>query len=326
MRRREFIGLVGGAVMWPLRVRAQPPTLPVIGFLHEGSPESAVTLLAAFRAGLRDTGYEEGQHFVIEFRWAQGKYDRLQELAADLVGRRVTLIVTPGGTPASLAAKAATTAIPIVFGIGGDPVQLGLVTSLNRPGGNVTGISILNSEIMTKRLGYLHELLPGATRFAVLVNPDNPLTVSVLKELRAAVSSLGGQLEVFTASAEHQIDAAFVTLAQRNVQALLYGPDVFYLTRRTQLIALAARYKVPTIHNARETVEAGALMSYGPVLAEQYRLAGNYCGRILNGDKPGELPTLLSTKFELIVNLKTAKALGLEIPARLLTLADEVIE
>jgi putative ABC transport system substrate-binding protein len=327
MRRREFISLLGGtAVAWPLAASAQQPPMPVIGFLHSASSETIVSLLAAFRKGLSEAGFIEGQNVTIEFRWATGQDDRLPELATDLVRRRVAVIATPGSTPAVLAAKAATTTIPIVFAIGPDPVALGLVASLNRPGGNATGISFQTTELPAKALGLLRELVPQAVHVVALVNPQSAFTKTVIKSLQEGAASLGLQVEVFRASTEGEIETAFATIAQRPGSALLIGPDVFFTFSRAQIIALAARQALPTMYAVREFAEAGGLIAYGPDLTSAYREAGNYTGRILKGEKPADLPVVQPTKFELVINLKTAKALGLAIPDKLLALADEVIE
>jgi putative tryptophan/tyrosine transport system substrate-binding protein len=327
MRRREFITLLGGATTWPLAARAQQSTMPVIGFLHSASAAAFAAHLAAFHKGLSAAGYVEGQNVAIEYRWGEGQNDRLPALAAELVRRRVAVIVTPGSTAATLAAKAATAAIPIVFTIGTDPVKVGLVASLNRPGGNATGISNFDVEIGAKRLGLLHELLPGAARFGVLVNPDNPFfTESFVTELQTAASAIGREIEVVTASTNSDIDAAFPTLVKKRADALLISPDPLFVTRRVQLITLAVRYALPALYHRRELAEAGGLMSYGSDLPDQFRQTGVYAGRILKGEKPAEMPVQLPIKFEFVINLQTAKTLGIEIPATLLARADEVIE
>jgi putative tryptophan/tyrosine transport system substrate-binding protein len=326
LKRREFITLLGGATLaWPLAARAQQ-TMPVIGYLYEGSPEPTAQLLAAFRKGLSESGYVEERSVTIEFRWAQGQYDRLPELAAELVRRRVAVIVAPGGMPAAIAAKAATTTIPIVFGTGSDPVQYGLVASLSRPGGNVTGVSAMNVELTAKRLGLLHDLLPGAAHFAVLVNPNSPFTESAITDLRKAASSIGRQLEVLTASTNHDINAAFATLVQKRADALFINGDAFFTSRVVQLATLAVHHRVPTIYSVREFVAVGGLISYGASFADMFRQVGIYTGRILRGEKPAELPVLQATKFELVINAQTARMLGLTVPEKLLVAADEVIE
>jgi putative ABC transport system substrate-binding protein len=323
MKRREFITLIGGAAAWPITARAQQP-IPVIGFLNSTSAD--VQSVAEFRRGLAETGYVEGHNVSIEYRWADGQYDRLPLLAADLVRRQANVIVTTGGIPSALAAKAATTTIPIVFTVGSDPIEVGLVASLNRPGGNITGVSILNVELAPKRLELLHELLPMATSMALLVNPSNPNAETQSKELQAAAHTLGLELHVLHASAERDFEAVFAALARLRPGALLIGPDTFFVSRLEQLTALALRHAVPTISQYREFAVAGGLMSYGGRLTDPVRLVGLYAGRILKGEKPAELPVQQSTKVELVINLKTAKALGITIPLALLTRADEVIE
>jgi putative tryptophan/tyrosine transport system substrate-binding protein len=325
MRRREFIALLGSGVAgWPLAARAQQSAMPVIGFLQIGSPEASVNLVAAFRKGLSEVGYVEGRNVAIEFRWAHNDSDRLPELAADLVHRRVAVIATPGSSAA--AAKTATSTIPIVFGMGDDPVALGLVASLNRPGGNVTGISYMNIELGAKRLGLLHELLPGATRFAVLVDPNFPSTASIVADLQAAASTIGSQIEVLAAATSREIDAAFTILVQKHPEPLLISPMPLFYDRRVQILTLVARHAIPVIYPAREWAEAGGMISYGSSFADLYRQAGIYAGRVLKGEKPAELPVLRATKFELLINLQTARTLGFDIPATLLARADEVIE
>jgi putative tryptophan/tyrosine transport system substrate-binding protein len=327
MRRREFISLLGGAAAaWPLAAQAQQAAMPVIGFLYAGSPEASANFVAAFRKGLSEAGYVEGHNVAIEYLWTHNDNDRVPELAADLVRRRVAVIVTPNFIAAALAAKAATTTIPIVFGGGFDPVQAGLVASLNRPGGNVTGVSFMTVETGGKRVGLLHELLPGAARFAMLVNPTNPNAEPNITEAREAASAVGWQIEVLTASTNLDIDTAFASLVQKRADALLVSPEPLLTTRRVQLVTLAARHAVPTIYYIREFAEIGGLMSYGPDIADLYRQVGVYSGRILKGEKPTDLPILRPTKFEFVINLQTAKTLGLEVPASLLARADEVIE
>jgi putative ABC transport system substrate-binding protein len=326
MRRREFITLLGGAATaWPLAVRAQQPATPVIGFLNSTSDASGQTV-AEFHRGLAQTGFVEGRNVSVEYRWAEGQYDRLPALAADLVRRHVAVIVTTGGIPSALAAKAATTTIPIVFTIGADPVEVGLVASLNRPGGNITGVSILNVELAPKRLELLHELLPMATVMALLVNPTNPNAEIQSRDLQAAARTLGLELHVLHASSERDFEPALAALAQARAGALLIGPDTFFVSQFEQLGALALRHAVPTISQYREFAVAGGLMGYGGGLYEPVRLAGLYAGRILKGEKPADLPVQQSAKVELVINLKTAKALGLTFPLALLTRADEVIE
>jgi putative tryptophan/tyrosine transport system substrate-binding protein len=325
--RREFITLLGGAAAaWPLRARAQP-AMPVIGFLHSASAAAYEHLVAAFRKGLSEAGYSEGQNVAIEYRWSEGQNERLPALAAELVHRQVAVIVTPGSTPATLAAKAATRTIPIVSLSAVDPVKTGLVASLSRPGGNVTGVSDIGVELAAKRLGLLHELLPGATRFALLVNPDNPgITEAFITEAQMAASAIGRQIEVVTASTNGEIDRAFATLMNKRSDALLVSTDALFVTRRVQLVTLAARHAVPAMYFRREFAEVGGLMSYGSNLADQFRQNGIYAGRILKGEKPAEMPVQLPTKFEFVVNLQTAKTLGLDISPTLLARADEVIE
>jgi putative ABC transport system substrate-binding protein len=331
MRRREFITLLGGAaaapsLLWPLAARAQQPSVPVIGFVYPGVPELSRGIVAAFRKGLNETGFVEGRNVVIEFRFGYNDNARLPELAADLVQRRVAVIATPGSTPSALAAKAATTTIPVVFGIGPDPVEIGLVASLNRPGGNVTGISSMNAELGAKRLGLLHELLPSAACFAVLVNPNNRNTEALIRDAQATASAIGRQIEIFAASSTRDIDAAFVSLLQKRADALLVSPDPLFDSRRVQLITLAAHHRLPTIYPFRENVEIGGLMSYGSSAADRDRQVGIYTGRILKGEKPGDLPVIRAAKFDFVINLQTARILGLDMSPKLLALADEVIE
>src|SRR5262245_4921585 len=326
LRRRQFITLLGGAAAWPLAVRAQQAAMPVVGFLRNGSPEPNAHLMAAFRKGLGESGYVEGRNVSVEYRWAHNDDDRLPELAADLVRLRVSVIVTPGSTAAAAAAKSATTTIPIVFSGGGDPVQIGLVASLNRPGGNVTGVSSMVGELGAKQLGLLQELVPRAARFAVLVNPNNPLANAFVTDVRAAAAAIGRQIEVLTASTSNDIDTAFAMLVEKRRDALLVGPDPLFVSSCVQLATLAARHAMPAIYPFRDDAEAGGLMSYGPSNTDLVRQAGVYAGRILKGAKPGDLPILRATKFELVINLKSAKALGLDVSDKLLVAADEVIE
>jgi putative tryptophan/tyrosine transport system substrate-binding protein len=326
MRRRDFISLLGSAaVAWPVAARAQQPAMPVIGFLDGTSFAERADLMTAFRQGVHETGYVEGQNVAIEYRWAQGQYDRLPDLAADLVRRQVAVIATTDTTSA-IAAKAATTTIPIVFTTGGDPVRDGLVASLNRPGGNVTGVSFLSATLAAKLLGLLHELLPGAERIAVLVDPNFPITEPFVSDVRAAASATRKQIEVLYAHTGRDIDTVFAGLAQKPIDALLVGPGPLFNNRRVQLVTLAAHHRVPAIYLQREAAEAGGLMSYGTSLTDAFRQAGLYTGRILKGEKPADLPVMQSTKFEFVINLKTAKTLGLTFPPGLLAIADEVIE
>jgi putative tryptophan/tyrosine transport system substrate-binding protein len=323
--RRDFITLLGGAAAWPLAASAQQPAMPVIGFLSSFSPADRARLVTAFRQGIRETGYIEGQNVAIEYRWAQDQYDRLPDLATDLVRRQVAVIAAHD-TLSAIAAKAATTTVPIVFATGGDPVSDGLVASLNRPGGNVTGVTFVIAELGAKQLGLLHELQPGAARIAVLVEPKWPLTERFVSEVRAAALAVGQQIEVLNVSTGRDIDTVFANLASNPVDALLVGPIPLAYNRRVQLVTLATYHRVPAIYPLRVFAEAGGLMSYGTSVTDAYRQAGVYTARILKGEKPADLPVLQPTKFELIINLKTAKALGLQIPDRLLALADEVIE
>jgi putative ABC transport system substrate-binding protein len=324
--RRKFITLLGGAAVWPVAARAQQPAMPVIGFLRSTSLANATKLVAGFRRGLQETGYVEGQNVGIEFRSAEDHPDRLPALAAELVRRQVAVLVAPN-TQTALAVKAATQTIPIVFQAGTDPVEIGLVASLNRPGGNLTGVSNLGTAIVAKRLEFLRELTMAATSIAFLANPANPaLADSETSELHTAAHALGVQLLVLPASDQSEIEAAFATLIQQRISALLISADPLFINKSDQLVALAARHAVITIFPYRESTEAGGLMSYGANLPEQYRQLGVYVGRILKGEKPAELPVQQSTKVELVINLKTAKSLGITVPLALLTRADEVIE
>ena len=326
MKRRNFITLLGGgAAAWPLAARAQQPAMPVVGLLHPSSTDTS--RLRAFRQGLKDAGFIEGENVAIEYRSADDQTDRLPALAAELVQRRVAVIAAIGGIPSALAAKAATTTIPIVFLAGEDPVQLGLVASLARPGGNLTGINILSTELASKRLELLRALVPGATRIAVLVDPTNALgTDSTLRDVGAAARAMGLQIQVLNASTSLELDAAFATLVSERSDALLVGPGAFFVGRRAQLAQLAAHHSVPAIYQDRHHAGVGGLMSYGASLVDAYRHVGVYTGRILKGAKPADLPVVQSTRFELVINVPTARMLGLNVPQALLATADEVIE
>ena len=327
MRRREFITLLGGAAAsWPLAARAQRPAMPVVGFLSGQSPHAFVPHLAGFQQGLKQTGYVEGRNVAIEYRWAEGQRDLLPVLAADLIHHQVAVISATGGLGSALAAKAATATIPIVFNSAGDPVKAGLVTSLNRPGGNATGISWFNAEVTAKRLALLYELVPGADIVALLVNPGDPDAGAQVADVHEAARVLGRRVIFVNAATAGEIDAAFAALTQQRAAALLVTTNPFYLNRRDQIIALAAQHKIPTIYSNREFITADGLMSYGNNLPDAYRRNGIYVGRILKGDRPGDLPVDQSTKFELVINLKTAQTLGLDLPLSLQIRVDEVIE
>ena len=327
MRRREFITLIGGAAAtWPIAARAQQPALPVVGFIRDGSADANAPFAAAFRKGLNETGYVEGQNVTIEYHWLEGQYDRLPALMADLVGRRVAVIATPGIVP-TLAAKAATTTIPIVFGVGDDPVRLGLVTNLARPGGNATGINFFVNEVAAKRLRLLHDLVPKAVRIAVLVNLAKASTEEfTLRAVQEAAPTLGLKIQILNASTIGEIDAAFTTIARDHSDALLVAPDAFFVSRRVQFITLTARDRIPASYSLRDYVAIGGLMSYGTNLADSFHQVGVYTGRVLKGAKPADLPVVQATKFEFVINLQTARALGIVVPPGLLSIADEVIE
>jgi putative ABC transport system substrate-binding protein len=326
MRRREFISLFGCAAAWPFATAAQQLAVPVIGFLHSASAGPTANLVKGFRKGLFDLGFIEDQNVRIDFRWADGQNDRLPEMAADLVRRNVSVIAAPGSTPAALAAKAATATIPIVFATAADPVAIGLVNSINHPGGNATGIDFQTVEMQGKAIELLHQLLPNAVHFTALVNPTYVARQALVKNMQASAATLGLQLEVLNASTDDEIENAFKVAAQRPGTPLIVGPDPFYTSRRSKIASLQVRYAVPTMYDVREFAGVGGLISYGPDLTNAYREAGTYSGRILKGEKPAEMPVVLSTKFDMVINLKTAKSLGIAVPARLLALADEVIE
>jgi putative ABC transport system substrate-binding protein len=325
VRRREVITVIGGAAAWPFAARAQQPTMPVIGFLNSGAAEALQSLVAAFRQGLSESGYVEGQNLGIEYRWANGDYNKLPRLAAELVGRHVSAILA-SAPPAVVAAKAATTTIPIVFTSGGNPVELGLVSSLSHPGGNVTGVSFLTNELGGKRLELLRELIPTAAYVGFLVNPTRPSFQSEVKNAQQAAQALGVKLLVLNASTEAEIDTAFAELSQQRIAALIVGTDVFFLSRRDQIVALANRLRIATVYDLREYVMAGGLISYAASITEVYRQAGIYIAKILKGAKPADLPVLQPTKFDLVINLKTAKALGLTVSNQMQLLADEIVE
>ena len=327
MRRRDFISLVGGStVAWPLAARAQQQAMPVVGFLGTTTPDDFADRVAAFRGGLKEAGYIEGKNVVVEYRWPEGNYDRLPTLAADLVRLQVAVIAAVGGEPSPLAAKAATATIPIVFSIGGDPVRLGLVASLNRPGGNITGVNFFQSDLGAKRLGLLHELLPKASVIGMLVNLTFGDAETHVRDAKEAALPLGVQIHVVRARTTDDFDTAFATLAQQKIDALLLANDAFFLSERRKLIALAARYAIAAVYFWREFAVDGGLMSYSLSLSQAYRQVGIYTGKVLNGAKPADLPVVQATKFEFVINLKTAKTLGLTFPSGLLAIADEVIE
>jgi putative ABC transport system substrate-binding protein len=324
VRRREFIAALGGVAAWPLAVSAQQ-AMPLVGLLNPTLPDANADRLRAFRQGLKDTDYVEGENVAIIYRWAGGGYDRLPVLAAELV-RRPVAVIAATDTAAAIAAKAATTTIPIVFGVAQDPVGLGLIASLSRPGGNATGVNFFVAELGSKQLGLLHDLIPAAARVGLLVDPNAPTTESVMRDVAAAASAIGLQVDVVQASDSREIQSAFATLIRNRADALLVGPSGFFVSRRLQLAILAARHAIPVVYNVREYAEAGGLMSYGTSVRDAYRQIGVYAGRILKGAKPADLPVVQSSKFELVINLVTAKALGLDVPPTLLARADEVIE
>ena len=328
IRRREFIFTLGGAAAaWPLAARAQQPSVPVIGYIGSTSPGPYADRVGVFRQGLNETGFVEGRNVAIEFRWAENEFDRMPALIADLVRQQVAVIAMAGSTSGAVAAKVATTTIPVVFSIAGDPVQLGLVASLNRPGGNLTGMTVWNAELVPKGLELLHELVPTTATVALLVNQTSPIVAETeTKYAQAAADRFGVQLRGLNASTKSEIDTALATLAQREATALMVGTDQIFLDHREHLVALAARYSIPAIYDRREYATAGGLMSYGTSILNVHRWLGVYVGRILKGEKPAELPVMLPTKFEMTVNLKTSKALGLTVPPSLLARADEVIE
>jgi putative tryptophan/tyrosine transport system substrate-binding protein len=325
IKRREFISLLGGAAAWPLAARAQQEKL-VIGFLDTRSPDALAERLRAFRQGLKDIGFVEDENVAIIYRWAEGQYHRLPELAADLVRRRVDIIATGGGIAPASAAKAATATIPIVFAVPVDPVTIGLVTSLAHPGGNMTGVNFFTTELAAKQLQLLHELVPSVARVAVLVNPNNPNAELTVKDAQAAGSAMGLEIQVLNASTSREIDAAFAFIARTRSNSLFVAGDAFFLSRRVQLAGLALRHAIPAVYSLRDFTEVGGLMNYGVKIADAYRQVGDYVGRILKGDKPANLPVVQSTKFELVINAQTARMLGITVPDKLLATADEVIE
>jgi ABC-type uncharacterized transport system substrate-binding protein len=326
MKRREFIGLIGGAAAWPLAVSAQQAAMPVIGYLHVGTSAESRDRVVAFHRGLKELGFVEGRNVAIEYRWADNQRDRLSELAVDLIRRGVAVIAAPSGADTARVVKGLTTTIPIVFSTGVDPVQTGLVRSLNQPGGNATGVADVGVGVVGKRLGLLHELLPGAVRFALLVTPGSAAGESTIAEVESAAAAIGRQVDVLSATTNLDIDAAFARLAQKRADALLVAPQILFSTRRVQLVTLAARHAVPAMYYQREYVEAGGLMSYGSSIIDRERQLGVYTGRILKGEKPADLPILRAVKFEFVINLQTAKTIGLDMPPTLVARADEVIE
>jgi putative ABC transport system substrate-binding protein len=328
VKRRDFITLLGGAAgTWPLVARAQQTAMPMVGIINAGFPETSVSRVTAFRQGLGELGYVEGRNVTVEYRWAEGRYDRYPELVADLIRRKASVVATGASGPAAFAAKAATTSIPIVFGVGEDPVRLGLVASLARPGGNATGVNFFTAEVAAKRLGLLRELVPGATRVAVLINPANDASAeSTAKDVRAAAPALGLQVQMLNAGTVREIDAAYASLVRERAEALVVAGDGFFNSRRVQLAMLAVRHEIPATYSVRDYPEAGGLVSYGTSFADTFRQIGIYCGRILQGAKPADLPVLQSTKFELVINMQTARMLRIEVPPMLLARADEVIE
>jgi putative tryptophan/tyrosine transport system substrate-binding protein len=328
MKRREFISLLGGAAaMWPLAARAQQPAVPVVGFINSGTSHGMARSAAAFRGALGEAGFIEGQNVTVEYHWLEGDYNRAPALMAELARRRVAVIATPGFSQGAVAAKAATGTIPIVFGTGDDPVKLGLVASLGRPGGNATGVNFLFAEIVAKRLALFHDLVPKATRMAVVINPVNrAITEPILRDIPEAARAIGLEIQVLNASTSREIEAAFAAIVRERTDAVFIAPDAFYTSRRSQFVTLAARDRIPTSCGNREMAEAGLLMSYGADLADMFRQVGVYTGRILKGAKPAELPVVQSTKFEFVINLQTARALGIEVPNSIQLLADELIE
>jgi putative ABC transport system substrate-binding protein len=326
MKRRDFIATLGAAAVWPLAARAQQPAMPVVGFLSSRSPGESDAVAAAFRQGLAEAGYVVGQNVAIEYRWAEGRYERLPALAAELVGLKVAAILAAGGPPSALAAKHATSTIPVIFSAADDPVAVGLVTSLSRPGGNVTGMSVFNSELVAKRLELLHELVPSAKIIAYLANPGSASIVHELKTAQEAAQRFGIDLEILKAGKDAEVDAAFARLAELHAGAIIVAAEPYFDSRRAAIVALAAKYAVPASYGWRENVALGGLLSYGTILTDSYRKAGGYCGRVLKGEKPADLPVMQPTKFEMTINLKTARTLGLTVPPALLTGADEVIE